>query len=93
MTPATGEATGGYHRPVKRQLSAEMRELLAALRSKSQGELPGLELGSTVRFIGGRWWKVEGAARCWQTETVLALVRRGLIERVSPRTYRARRSS
>jgi hypothetical protein len=67
-----------------------MRSLLAALKVKPEGELPGLEAAVVVRFLGGRLWQIEGAPRCWQTETVQALYRRRLLERVSPLTYRAK---
>ncbi len=76
-----------------RPLSPEMRSLMTALRAKREGELPGVEAPVVVHFIGGRYWQIDGAPRCWQTETVLALYRRRLIERVSPRTYRARAPS
>jgi hypothetical protein len=85
-----GEEQRPLPRTRPRPLSPEMRELLAALRAKPDGQLPGLEVGPTVEFAGGRWWRIAGARRCWQTETVLALLRRGLIERAKPCTYRAR---
>jgi hypothetical protein len=69
-----------------------MRSLLAALQARTEGELPGIEAPVVVTFIGGNYWQIKGAPRCWQTETVLALYRRQLIERVSFRTYRARRA-
>lgn len=74
------------HKP----LSPEMRSLLDALRSGPQGELPGLQVGQVVRFIGGGWWQIDGAPRCWHSVTVFALLHRRLLVHVSPRTYRAR---
>ena len=73
----------------RQDLSPEMRGLLAALRARPEGALPGVTVPVVVRFLGGRYWQVDGAPRCWQTETVQALYRRRLIERATHRTYRA----
>ena len=85
-----GGVEAGLVKSRPRPLSAEMRSLLEALQARTEGQLPGLEAPVVVRFIGGRYWQIEGAPRCWQTETIHALYRRRRIERVSPMTYRAK---
>lgn len=73
-------------------LSPEMSSLLSAIQApKLQADLPGLEEGSRVRYIGHGWWRVDGAPRCWHTVTIHALLRRRLLTREAPRILRAAR--
>jgi len=77
-------ALSGAAKP--RALSSEMSSLLTAMAAVQQGELPGLSKGLPVKHIGGGWWQVEGARRCWQTVTIRALLRRGRLQRAGART-------